>query len=92
MPACRACGAAIRFEPTAKGKLHPISLATAESHFADCPEAPRFKKPATPENQCAACGSENVEREPGRGPHFGALRCMDCNAFRWLRKPVETQA
>jgi hypothetical protein len=91
MAACRACGAAIRFETTAKGKLAPISIATGESHFIDCPEAARFKKPALPENVCA-CGSENVEREPGRGPHFGLLRCHDCGATRWLRRPQESKA
>lgn len=89
MPACRACGAEIRFEETARGRLQPISVATGVSHFADCPQGARFKKPAVPDNICAACGSENVEREPGRGPHFGGLRCHDCSAFRWLRAPRE---
>lgn len=92
MAKCRACGEDIRFELTAKGKHQPISVRTGVSHFADCPEATRFKKPAVPDNQCAACGSDNVEREPGRGPHFGALRCHDCQSFRWLRKPQETNA
>lgn len=91
MPACRACGEAIRFEPTAAGKLQPISVKTGVSHFADCPEAARFKKPAVPDNACA-CGSENVERLPGTGPHYGALRCHDCGAHRWLRRPAETRA
>lgn len=91
MPACRACGEAIRFEATASGKLQPISIKTGVSHFADCPQADRFKKPAVPENLCV-CGSDNVEREPGKGPHWGGLRCLDCGAFRWLRKPQETRA
>lgn len=91
MPACRACGEAIRFESTASGKLQPISIKTGVSHFADCPEAARFKKPVLPDNVCA-CGSENVERLPGVGPHFGALKCHDCGARRWLRKPQETPA
>lgn len=92
MAQCRACGEAIRFEPTASGKLQPISVKTGVSHFADCPEAARFKKPAPPDHLCAACGSDHVEREPGRGPHYGALRCLDCGAFRWLRRPQETPA
>lgn len=91
MASCRACGRSIRFEETASGKLQPISVSTGASHFADCPEAARFKKPAPPDNACA-CGSENVEREPGRGPHWGGLRCLDCGAFRWLRKPQGSPA
>lgn len=92
MAKCRSCDAEIRFEPTAKGKLMPVSLATGESHFADCPTAAKHRKPALPDNICAACGSDNVERSPGVGPHFGGLRCHDCNAFRWLRRPQETPA
>jgi hypothetical protein len=91
MAACRACGAAIRFEPTAKGKLMPVSIATGESHFADCPEADRFKKPALPEDTCV-CGSKNVERLPGKGPHYAALHCLDCDGRRWLRRPQEMPA
>jgi hypothetical protein len=92
MPNCRACNAEIRFELTAKGRLQPISIATGGSHFADCPQADRFKKPPIPENQCGACGSEHVEREPGTGKHYAGLRCLDCNAHRWLRWPQETKA
>lgn len=92
MANCRSCGAAIRFEPTSKGRLMPVSITTGESHFIDCPNAERHRKPVVPDNLCAACGSDNVEREPGRGPHFGALRCHDCGGFRWLRKPQETNA
>lgn len=90
MAACRACGEAIRFETTANGKLQPISIKTGVSHFADCPQAARFKKPATPENECHVCHGDNIEREPGVGPHHGKLRCLDCAAWRWLRKPVES--
>jgi hypothetical protein len=86
---CRSCDAEIRFEPTAKGKLMPVSVATGESHFADCPNAARHRTPALPDNACASCGSDNVERLPGTGPHFGAIRCQDCGSHRWLRKPVE---
>lgn len=91
MAACRACGASIRFESTASGKLMPVD-ADGTSHFATCPQAERFRKPAIPENQCGACGSDHVEREPGTGQHFAGLRCLDCNAHRWLRKPQETKA
>jgi hypothetical protein len=92
MAACRACGEPIRFESTAKGKLQPISIKTGVSHFADCVEAARFKKPATPDNQCHVCGGDSIEREPGVGPHYGKLRCQDCNAWRWQRRPIESQA
>lgn len=92
MANCRSCGATIRFEPTAKGKLMPMSIATGESHFADCPSAKQHRMPAVPDNLCASCGSDNVERLPGIGPHFGALRCYDCGSHRWLRRPQETNA
>jgi hypothetical protein len=91
MAACRACNAVIRFEQTARGKLMPVD-ADGTSHFATCPEAARFRKSASPENQCGACGSDHVEREPGTGMHFAGLRCLDCNAHRWLRRPQEAQA
>lgn len=91
MAACRACNAPIRFVTTARGKLAPVD-ADGTSHFATCPEVARFKRPATPENQCHVCGSEHVEREPGVGPHYGKLRCLDCEAWRWQRKPQEAQA
>jgi hypothetical protein len=92
MAACRACGEAIRFESTANGKLQPISIKTGVSHFADCPQAERFKKRAIPENLCGACGSDHVEREPGTGQHFAGLRCLDCGSHRWLRRPQESKA
>lgn len=91
MANCRSCGAAIRFEPTAKGKLMPVDP-DGGSHFGTCSERLKDRPPSPPDNVCASCGSDNVEREPGRGPHFGALRCHDCNAFRWLRKPQEAPA
>ena len=91
MPPCNACGQQIRFELTPKGRYQPVSEATGKSHFIDCPEADRFKKPALPDNQCA-CGSENVERLPGKGPHHAALRCDDCGSRRWLRRPQEARA
>ncbi len=90
MAKCRACAADIRFTETKNGKLMPVN-ADGTSHFSNCPEATRFRKRATPDNICAGCGSDNVERLPGTGPHFGALRCHACSAHRWLRKPQETQ-
>lgn len=90
MAACRACGQEIRFELTANGKYQPISVKTGVSHFADCPQADRFKKPSLPEDECHACGSKEIERLPGKGPHHGAIRCLDCGVRRWLRKPVPT--
>lgn len=87
MARCRGCSAEISFVQTVNGKLMPVD-ADGTSHFATCVQAARFKKPALPEDTCV-CGSKNVEREPGKGPHWGALRCLDCDAFRWLRKPIE---
>lgn len=91
MATCRACRAPITFAETKNGKLMPVD-ADGTPHFAACPEAARFRKPAVPDNLCASCGSDNVERLPGTGPHFGALRCHDCGSRRWLRKPQETRA
>lgn len=87
MAACRACGVAITFEETKNGKLMPVD-ADGTSHFATCPQADRFRKPALPEDQCHACGSKEIERLPGKGPHHGAIRCLNCGVRRWLRKPV----
>ncbi len=91
MPRCRDCQAEIVFMPTARGKLMPANP-DGSPHPASCAMSPRNQRPVIPENVCAACGSDHVEREPGRGPHYGALRCLDCNAFRWLRKPQEATA
>lgn len=88
---CRDCGQPIGFEETPNGRMRPVN-ADGVPHPATCPEAPRNKRPAVPDNICAACGSDNVERSPGVGPHFGSLRCHDCNAHRWLRKPQEATA
>ena len=91
MTACRDCGEQIGFVPTARGKWQTVN-ADGEPHAATCAKRLEHRPPAVPGNLCAACGSDNVEREPGRGPHFGGLRCHDCKAFRWLRKPQESQA
>jgi len=39
---CRACGAPLRWERSESGKWVPISIATGESHFRDCPNANEF--------------------------------------------------
>lgn len=89
MAQCRACGAEIRFEKNVNGRWEPISLETGETHFIDCPEAKTFRKPALPDNVCTSCGSLDVEKQPPKGPHTGgAIRCNDCRAWRWLRKPA----
>lgn len=88
MATCSACGEVIRFEATASGKLQPISLKTGISHFADCPQAAKFKKPAPPQDECLSCGSKDLDRLPGKGPHVGAIRCQNCGTHRWLRRPA----
>ncbi len=39
---CRSCGAEIRWEKTKNGKAMPISVATGETHFADCPQSKKW--------------------------------------------------
>jgi hypothetical protein len=39
---CRSCGAVIRWEKTENGKAMPISIATGESHFIDCPQSKKW--------------------------------------------------
>ena len=90
MARCRACAAEITFTETKNGRLMPTN-ADGTSHFGSCRARQDARPPEPPANICAACGSDNVEREPGRGPHFGGLRCHDCSAFRWLRTPQETR-
>jgi len=57
MSECRACGKEIIFLKTTKGKLIPINKETVGmddqfydnerhvSHFSDCPEAKKFRRP-----------------------------------------------
>lgn len=85
MPACRACKKPIQFTETKNGKLMPVEE-DGVSHFARCPQAERFKKPAPPQDECLACGSKDLEHLPGQGPHHGAIRCKECKTHRWLRK------
>lgn len=89
MTTCRDCQAEIAFALTARGRWQTIN-ADGVPHAATCPARQKARPPAGPDTLCAACGSDNVERSPGTGPHFGSLRCHDCNAHRWLRKPQET--
>lgn len=39
---CRACGRQTYFVKTQTGKYCPVSRATNQSHFLDCPAASRF--------------------------------------------------
>lgn len=89
--ACRDCGQPIGFDLTGNGRWLPTN-ADGSPHPATCRKRLENRAPEAPHNLCASCGSDNVERSPGVGPHFGGLRCHDCNAFRWLRKPQETPA
>lgn len=84
---CRACRAEISFAPTSTGKLMPVD-ADGTSHFATCPQADRFRKPAPAQDVCLGCGSKNVEQLPGQGPHYGAIKCRECGQHRWLRRPA----
>ena len=48
---CRGCGAAMEFWSTPHGRSMPMDLMPQEdspaiSHFATCPEAPRFRRKA----------------------------------------------
>lgn len=81
---CRQCGQPIRWRETPNGKMQPINE-DGEIHFATCPKRERKK---LPDNVCTSCGSFNVERGPGVGPHYAKLRCLDCQAFRWLPRPT----
>jgi hypothetical protein len=85
MATCRGCGAVIAFAETARGKLMPIDI-DGTSHFATCPQAERFRRPAPPQDVCLGCGSQDLEHLPGQGPHHGAIKCRECGQHRWLRK------
>ena len=85
---CRACDAPITFRRTAAGRWQPMDPDNVTPHFATCSEAERFRKPPPPDNVCLACGSLDVERLPGTGQHYAAIRCRDCQQHRWLRRPV----
>lgn len=87
MARCRACSAEITFVLTKFGKHMPVN-SDGVSHFATCPAAERFRKPAPPQDECLSCGSKDLDRLPGQGPHHGAIRCRDCGAHRWTRKPA----
>lgn len=41
---CRSCGAEIVWQRTEAGKAIPVSVATGESHFRDCPQASQWSK------------------------------------------------
>jgi len=84
-PRCRTCNAPLRFRKLPSGKWEPLDP-DGGSHFATCPGRKRNKYSP---HVCIACGSTNVEQGPGTGPHHAKLRCLDCNNFRWLPRPVE---
>lgn len=85
MPLCRYCFHPISFDQLPSGKLRPIN-ADGSVHFATCSMT---KGPRPPDDTCTKCGSLDVERLPGKGQHWGAIRCRDCGVHRWLRKPEE---
>ena len=85
MAQCRTCGAAIRFVETPSGKFMPVDP-DGTPHFATCSE--RVRGPRPPDDLCLNCRSTNVERLPGKGPHYGAIHCLDCGQHRWLRRPA----
>lgn len=80
---CRNCGQPIRFRETRNGSFQAIDP-DGSIHFATCPARERKE---LPDNACIACGSMNVERGPGAGPHYARLRCLDCQSLRWLPWP-----
>lgn len=41
---CKSCGQDIFFRKMESGKMMPVSMATKESHFADCPKADFHRK------------------------------------------------
>ena len=80
---CRDCGQPIRWRETQNEKWQPID-GDGGLHFLTCPKRERK---TYPDNVCISCGSLNVERGPGAGPHFARLRCLDCQSLRWLPRP-----
>lgn len=90
MPTCRDCQSPIGFELTASGKKRPIN-ADGSDHFVSCAARAARRGPRPPDDECLTCGSGNVRREPGKGPHYGAVVCNDCQAHRWLRQPEIVQ-
>ncbi len=45
---CRSCGEPIAWVITDAGKRMPVELSSRESHFARCPQATKWRKPAPP--------------------------------------------
>jgi DNA-directed RNA polymerase subunit RPC12/RpoP len=86
MARCRECGASIDFRETPSGKLQPVN-ADGGVHFSTCPVR-QARRPSYPEDVCIKCGSLSVERGPGTAMHHASLRCLDCGAHRWLRRPA----
>ncbi len=81
---CRSCGQAISFTKNHNDKWVPTND-DGTNHFTTC--SARKERPPLPNDVCLKCGSLDVERLPGSGPHYGAIRCKDCGQHRWLRAP-----
>src|SRR5688500_6303806 len=63
---CRSCGAPIYWEKTKNGKPMPISVATGETHFADCPQSKKWSgKSAQKDVQPVAPPAEDGEASNG---------------------------
>ena len=85
---CRDCNQPIRWREMPSGKWQPID-GDGTLHFLSCPVRERK---TYPDNVCIVCGSLNTERGPGAGPHYARLRCLDCQALRWLPHPRVDEA
>lgn len=90
MPRCRDCQAPIEFRETPAGRLQPVN-ADGTVHFGSC-SVRRANRPTYPEDLCMRCESHNTQRGPGVGQHYASLRCNECGAFRWLRRPEQAGA
>lgn len=83
---CRNCGEPISFTLNHNDKWVPTND-DGSNHFSTCVAKKQERGPRPPDDVCLACGSLDVERLPGQGPHWGAIRCNDCRQHRWLRAP-----
>jgi DNA-directed RNA polymerase subunit RPC12/RpoP len=87
MATCRDCSAPILWEELESGKKRAMDL-DGRPHPATCPKSAWNMRPRLPDDVCLGCGSQDVERLPGQGPHYGAIKCRDCGQHRWLRTPA----
>lgn len=49
-------------------------------------QAPSRRPSVADVTRCRSCGSERHILTKGQGPHAASVRCIDCGAFRWLKK------